>query len=299
MLPVLLVLISLELAVRFIPNAFNRKAAFIKEHRLSVQLLILGSSHSQNIIPENFTCVTANLAYRGQDVPLDSALFFRYVANLPSLKAVLFELDYLSLEKVVPDDYFRLPWYHIYHNIDMGNHRFPGRYSLYLSEPHFFNNYLKYVISGSEKQPPVTSSGYTQNNFYGDFKTLHYDSSRIVSSAATRIKNTHGTLSVPNYRRNVDRINSIISYCRKNNIKFYLISLPVYPSYLHLQKKAKKARVRAYIDSLIATEAINGYWDFESDRDFTTEDFIDDDHLNSRGMQKLSIKLSALELCDR
>ena len=86
LIPFIVAIIFIELFIRFYPNTFNKKAAYIKEN-VDIELLILGSSHNQKAInPAQLNIKAANLAYGGQDLSLDNSLFFKYVSKLKKFK---------------------------------------------------------------------------------------------------------------------------------------------------------------------------------------------------------------------
>src|SRR5688572_26582080 len=88
-----------EYTLQFYPSEFQLKAQYLKKDKDKINVLILGSSHNQNAINpeyvEDFNC--SNLAFGGQDIRIDSALFNEVVDQLSGLKFVVFEISYHSL----------------------------------------------------------------------------------------------------------------------------------------------------------------------------------------------------------
>ncbi len=287
-LPVLLLFLAIELFIVFKPNSFNTKAKYI-QNNLDVEAVFLGSSHTQNgINPEFMSLKTVNLAYGGQDYTLDSTLFFHYASKLPNLKYVFLEMDYHSLEHTNLANYFRNPWYYKYHDISGLNLTSIEKYSLYLSNPTFFKNYLTLNFDPKEYKYEINQYGFVTNDFPGVFKDFNHDSIQIQATAASRLRKRHKQNSIENYQLNKRRLLSIIDYCLEHDIKVILFRNPVYPSYRNQYIHEKNERRLHLLDSLISTNKIE-VMDFENSKDFKVTDFKNDDHLNSSGAKKLTL----------
>ena len=84
-----LICLVIHLFIILSSNTFNLKAKYIKENP-DVEILFLGSSHTQNgINPEFINKKTANLAYGGQDYFYDYELFFKFAPKLKKLKYII------------------------------------------------------------------------------------------------------------------------------------------------------------------------------------------------------------------
>lgn len=287
LLPIVLLGLAVELFIVYTPSAFNNKAHFLKNNK-DIQCLFLGSSHTQNAInPEYLHLKSANMAYGGQDYQLDSALFFNYIKSLPHLKYLFIEVDYFSLEEKQPKDYFMLPSYYYYHNINLTDLNVIYKFYLYGSAPRFFNNNIKQKLNPPGFIYKTNRFGFTINEFRGPFEDCLYDDSLIKKSAKCRLKNRHTKTSTANYIFNKSKVCSIIEYCLNNNIKVFLLKTPAYSTYKKNFNKIKLHRRDSFIDSLRNINSI-GVLDFENDKRFIVRDFRDDDHLNPSGAKKLT-----------
>lgn len=176
LLPIISLLLSLELAVRYSENTFKSKSKFILSNP-DIELLILGSSHNQGIKDESFSLKSANLAVYMQDLQLDSALFFSQIKNLKSLKYIILEFDYITLFKKNPEDYFRYSWYYIYYNINLNDLEGIDKYSLYKSSPVFFNDIL------------IKKFKYQDGLHINKFEKMKYDDEKIEIETRKRFVN--------------------------------------------------------------------------------------------------------------
>ncbi len=287
-IPVVFVFVSIELFIYYSPNTFNAKAKFLKNN-LNIEALFLGSSHTQNSInPEYLEISSSNLAYGGQDVQLDSALFFKYIKNLSKLKYLILELDYHSLEEMNTPSYYGLPWYYRYHKIQLFNIPMSNKVSLYRSAPDIFMDDIIRKISPWGYKYQINKFGFITNDFPGIFIDMSYDSLKIVSSAVGRLKNRHAISSYYNFILNTRKMNSMIEYCLEKGIKVILLSNPVYLSYRNNYVKDKDNRRHLYLDSLSKLQNVFRF-NFENDNRFFVNDFKNDDHLNPSGAKKYTL----------
>lgn len=285
-LPIVLLVVALEAYVVFYPSTFNLKAKDINTHTAEVKTIILGSSHNQNALnPEYFTDETVNLANAGQDAQLDSALFFTYAPKLSSLKLVILEIDYLTMEEKNPDDYFRLSWYKRFYGFELGHIPLLNKISLYASSPSFFNKLLTDAANPKKIRYQLNDHGFIMNDFPGVMEDLHYDTLALATTAAERLKDKHKGRSVENFNFNRAKLNAIIGYCSAHRLKVLIISNPMYSTYIREEIPEKNERRFRFTDSLASLPGVT-YFNFERSPLFNVHDFKNDDHLNSNGAKK-------------
>ena len=289
-LPFIILVVAIELYVLYFPSTFNRKAHYLHDNIGKAELLVLGSSHSQNALnPEFLKLKTVNLANPGQDVQIDSALFFRYVPDMKQLKMVILELDYFTLEEKNDKENFRLPWYKRFFGIELYPVPLKDRISIYASSPSFFNKVLLDAINPRKITYHINQYGFITNDFPGVMKDQNFDSLSLAQTAKERLKNTHTKESVENLIFNRSKLNKMISYCIVNKIEVLLLSHPMYSTYIHNELKGKIERKKQYLDSLLSAAPSVHYYNYEQDARFTVYDFKNDDHLNSDGAKKYTL----------
>jgi len=292
--PFLLLLIAIELYVLYYPSTFNLKAHYLKNNIKEIQTMILGSSHNQNAFnPEFFHSKTVNLANAGQDIQLDSALFFTYIKQLKSVNLVIIEMDYHTMEEKNDSENFRIPWYKRFYNFELHPISFLNNISLYSSNPSFFNKLLIDEINPKKIRYKLNKYGFILNDFPGVMEELKYDSVKLSKTSHERMKDKHKTISPDIFQFNRSKLDAIINYCILNNIKVKLISTPMYATYVQNEIAEKNKRRRLYIDSLVKKQPVL-YYDYEYTNFFNVYDFKNDDHLNSRGAKKFSMMIDSI-----
>lgn len=297
--PFILLLAAIECYVLFYPSTFNRKANYLKNNISHIQTLILGSSHNQNALnPAFFQSPAINLANAGQDVQLDAALFFTYISQLKSLKQVILEMDYHTMEEKIDSLYFRIPWYCRFYNIELYKVSILNKISVYSSSPSFFNKVLLDEINTKKVRYRLNKYGFILNDFPGVMEALKYDSLELAKTAPERLKDKHTNQSTEIFNYNRIKMDSIIQYCLVHKIKVILVSTPMYVTYINNEISEKNRRRKNYTDSLIKLPYVS-YYDFENNKNFTVYDFKNDDHLNSKGANKFSLFMDSILIHSR
>jgi hypothetical protein len=292
--PIVVVLIGIELYFRNQDHPFKLKATYQKENLSEIENVFLGTSHTQNgINPEFFSKKTSNLGFAAQNIQLDSAVFFKVIPKMEKVKNVIIELDYHRLDEPIDKNYFRLPWYYIYYDIEVYPINFFNKISLYSSNTEFFNTNLWNSFKSTYKEKVVNKYGYVVKNYNDNFAPMKYDSLEIIKTASVRLKNRHTDISLKSRLSNKNRINQMINYCNQNNIKVYILSFPLFKTYRDLKIVEKDAFRKQFIDSLVKHSKVK-LLNYESSTDFNLKDFSDDDHLNPKGAEKLSRKLDSV-----
>lgn len=293
-LPLVLLVIGIECYVLYYPNTFNRKAAYLKSNAAQIETLILGSSHNQNAInPEYLHRPAINLANAGQDVQLDSAVFFKSVQDLPRLNTVILEFDYLTMEEKNDADYFKLPWYNRFYDVKLGSVSLLHRLSVYSSSPAYFNKLIIDEINPKRFKYNLNKAGFIINDFPGIMEELKYDSLALARTSNERLKDKHTRESIKDFRFNKAKFDAIVKYCGSRNIRVIIISTPMYSTYLNHEIPAKNHRREDYINQLQQLPFVT-YFDFEKDSRFGVHDFKNDDHLNSNGAKKFSLLIDSI-----
>ena len=290
--PLLVLALGVEVYFRNVDNAFKRKANFQHQNLELIESLVLGTSHSQNgINPIHLDKVTSNLSFGSQDIQLDSALFFNYVDKMKSLKNIIIELDYHRLDIENDKNYFRFPWYYIYHQVEVYPIKPLNKVSLYWSNPSFFNQNLIKTWQGTSKKQKINEFGFVEENYTNDFLPLKYDSIYIFKTAENRLKTRHTEYSDTARKANIKRLNAIINYSIKKDLTVYVVSSPLYATYRQHKSGVKDNYRKQYIDSLVTYSKVN-YLNFEESPLFTLKDFSNDDHLNATGAKKYTLLLN-------
>lgn len=274
--------------IRNSKNAFSAKADYFNKNKQNIEVLVLGTSHNQNgVNPKFFSRNTSNLAYASQNIQLDSAVFFSNVKKMKNLKKVVFEMDYHRMDLDTDEKTYRLAWYYMYYGVEIYPVKWINKWSLYSSNMSFFNNVIWDDFTKKGNAKVINKYGFVEENYNNEFVKFNYDSTVINSKSKERLKNVHKEYSDTIFEKNKKRIESIIKYCKKNNIELYFFSSPLYPTYIQNKIPKKETRFRKYIDYLVNNYHIN-YYNFENTIRFKVTDFSNEDHLNAVGAEKYS-----------
>jgi hypothetical protein len=93
----LLALILWEFSLRSLPNSYDVKQKLLEENQSETKILFLGTSHVfSGIKPEMIECKALNLANSSQSLYYDINLVKNHLDGLPSLRAVVFEINFFS-----------------------------------------------------------------------------------------------------------------------------------------------------------------------------------------------------------
>lgn len=282
----LAILILIEVLLFLDKSAFSNKARYLKNEKENIEIVILGTSHNQNAINPNLfnKTTTINLAYGSQDLNLDLLLLKKVASQCPKLKTVIIELSYHSLEFTNPKNYWRNNLYTRFYNIyPEGNIRYNiFNYSIFLSNPTFFIDY--YIKNSAERNNYLIDvKGFIINDFDGRFLENNFDTLQIKKTdlIAQNKFNYRDNIALV---KNKKIIRSIIELTNKNKLNLIFISPPVYKTatqhYLNEKLEERSILLKNYPNII--------FLNYEQDKNFTVEDFKNDDHLNTTGANKFT-----------
>lgn len=289
--PVILVVLSMELLVRNIPNVYKYKKEYLDSNSNQIETLILGHSHSYyGIDPIYFSKNTFNAAYSAQFPYFDIEILKKYQDNFEKLKCVILPVTPVQLytkriEKISISTAYK---YNIYYGINTINSIYNQSECLnnIFQLRKILNPIIKYYVHGKPKStcselgwnkdlnkinPPIDleASGFDRVQFHTSF-TVNKD------------------LEFEIVEYNAKILISIVEWCKVKNIKLLLFTPPAHVSY------------RRNFDQIRATKAINKFCEISStyekcnyenmfdNFEFINDDYYDADHLSKKGAIKLS-----------
>lgn len=288
-----LVLTYAEYSLNNYPSVFQLKTKHFKENKKSINTLVLGSSHNNTAINPEFikSFKSANLAYGGQNIKIDSAILNTVINGLPKLKFVILELSYQTLEQKFDPNYYRNSLYLRAYDINLFGRPINLKdYSIYLSNPTFYKRFLNPFKSAI----PINKFGYESQvpSFENRFKDLSYNESVLLKDTSNIFIRRHRYEDINTYVANSNTLTSMIELCLHKEIVPIIISPPVYKSYLKSYLQQKQKRRTDYIQNLLKTYSKIVYLNYEKHPDFDVYDFKNEDHLNPEGSKKFSILLN-------
>lgn len=111
---------------------------------------------------------------------------------------------------------------------------------------------------------------------------------------AMKIAKRHTRTNQEAEKSNTIRLREIISFCKTNNIKVVLFTPPYEKNYLEFIDLNQYSKVISTCEKLESDYENVRYTNFNDFPDFKTEDFKDSDHLNAKGVKKLSVLVNKL-----
>lgn len=273
------------------PSVFKKKGDYLNNNSQNVEAVFLGSSHAQYAInPRLIDKKSHNIAYGGQTIKLNKMIFDRYAPKMTSLKYLLIEMDYFSLEHYTGNEEYRQPLYNTFYGIAPGNDSFYSKYIFSFDDLKFFTQSAALELSNyfKNKDYSVNEWGFIEGNVNYTFSKLNYDKDMIEQTATQRIVGSDIRTSIKSYNINTALVDSILVYCNENKIKPILITYPVYETYISRKIESKKQRHAEYINKIMTQYPDVEHWDFEQNAQFDVKDFWDDSHLDVSGADKLS-----------
>lgn len=276
--------IAIEVFYRTVPNNYTVKHDYISKHRKEIEVLLFGDSHCMyGLNPVYFKANTFNISNVSQTIFFDKLLFDQYINRFPKLKQVVFCIEYTNLSQAddTQDDVFRKYYYAHFMRLHVPTiSRFdPGACSIALGQDFSITKRLlkKYIKTGKLYQ-------CNTNGWGNDYKKENRIAPELVAEHRAFIQEDRSL----DFARNIQRVQQMIDYCKKNNIRVLIVSMPqtkIFESYLNPNKLKK------IVHSCKEFERNNqnvSYLNLFSDSRFTDEDFYDADHLNDSGAAKCS-----------
>ncbi len=297
-IPIIILGIIMEIALRKIPNDYSLKNEYLNKHATEIETLILGSSEATyGIDPKYFTSNTFNASYLAQDLNYDLLILKKFKKKLTNLKTIILPISYTTLYNSL-DSSTLLKYYIIYFDLKPNSpyefKYFNFKYNSELLTRHFSINkgYLySYYVKHDPNNPLIfcTNLGWCNTS-----RALGRDLSDInlVSLKEAKEDNIIVEENEKKISENLFKLNSIINICRDKNINLILFATPTYKTYYDNLDK------NILISSINSTKEIAKtyekciYLDYSKGIDFNSKDFLDGIHFNKSGTKKLSLKLN-------
>lgn len=279
-----IVLLNLDLT-------FALKARHFEKNADRIDVLILGSSHNENGLNpgdfKDYTC--SNLAFGGQDLRIDSAIFRNVVSRIKQVKFVVIELSYHSLEQRLDKHFANNALYLKFYGINLFERPMQWMDKLvYASDPMLYNK----ILNPFQDRPKSNEFGF-QTQLKKDaistrFEMLGYDQKRILEDTTNHFIGRHKYEDTIAYYKNRRTLFSLIQQTVSSGKVPILFSPPVFSSYRAAYLPEKQERRQRCVEDIKKKQPDLVYIDLEADPRFDLFDFRDEDHLNPNGAEKLS-----------
>lgn len=265
---------------------YEAKRRLLEARMASVETLVLGSSHTYNgILPENLGSNAFNLAAPAQSLYYDLELARRYVPLLPRLRTVIVPLSYFSLfyQLDESDEMQRCFFFRRFHGLP---HR---RWTMEL-DPRNFSLYFLYgrnprgILNRDARQDYDEAGGLLED-------ARPVSAEVLERSAASAIQHHHSRMKPAHLAANRTALVALAGFLREHGIRLVLVTTPVSPGYRSRMQPDVQAEMQVEVRGFCEREGVE-YLDFLDDARFTSDDFLDGDHLNRRGAARLSTYLA-------
>lgn len=287
-LPILVVAILMEILLRNTPNDYLFKKQYLDKHSSEIETLILGSSHSfYGFNPEYFSSNTFNASHISQSLNYDFEILKKYQDQFKNLKTIILPISYFTLfgKLEAGSESWRVKNYIIYY--DLNSSKSLIDYSEVLSNRINVNikRIASYYLLGNST---ISCSDLGWGTSYNSKNAR--DLAETGKTAAKR--HTRDDINSDKYQEifndNILILNSIIQWCKKNNVSVLLLTPPAFETYRqNLNKEQLKIAINTTSDICSKYENCI-YENLLNDTNFVAVDFFDADHLSEIGAKKLS-----------
>lgn len=278
-------ILFIEKKLSGIPNSYTLKRDCVEKNLEKVDLLILGSSQANyGIDPKKFSENSCNLANSNQDIYYDSKLIDKYLKEAKSLKTVIWNISYFSLEfdLTTTDESWRKYFYYQHFQVPPkdGNIFDPGFFSRIIAyKPSIVRVFIEkgFNVNLPDKNTP---SGWfkVEQNLYP-----------FNESAGRERASLHTAQMHEKFKEdNLSILKSASLKLKNNNINLIFVTLPAADTY---QKGVDPIKYKSMVSSMtsLSQELQIPYYNFFDSTVFERSDFADNsDHLNTDGVEKLT-----------
>lgn len=277
-LPLLLLLGGLEYVQRHLPNNYTHKRQCLEAGLGQWETLVLGSSHGYlGVDPDYLPGKAFNLAYTAQTLYFDQFLLDKYLDSMPKLKRVILPISYGSLGA----ESYRNPGIYdktFYYAQFYGSTAFTDWWDL--------ERYSRVALFTVKRSVDRTRSYYTTDDSLLEcrpdgFYNLPFE--RDLETNAEESGTFHRLFFFEELiPTNLGYLDHIATRCAERGVRLYLISTPVWPSYLAHTDSVHLQLTLAKIDSFAQANDLP-YWNDMQDEAFAAADFYDANHLSAQG----------------
>lgn len=287
LLPFLVLFIWTEYKARQLPNSYAVKKKDFERVQDSVEVLVFGSSHAlKGIDPSFFSCKGFNFSNSSQTLVHDAWICEHYLDHLPGLKAVIFDISYISFWfdlRLSPESWRDYFYYHYFGmkeaDLDL------------CSPPAFFYSamYTKGMVND------IIFNRVDSKKEFGDIKPGGWERTEAPSDSATiseqsglqRVRLHESLRKQESFIRIMPLFERTLDELRQRDLGIFFVTPPVYRTYYDQLDPVKEKENREIIDALCRKYGVV-YIDYSKDPRFQKGEFSDNDHLNRIGAAKFS-----------
>ena len=284
LLPFISLVGLVEYRLRKVPNEYSLRKAVLETKAGEVEILITGTSHAQSgVAPQVLALPALNMGYGSQSLHYDTQLVSKYVDSMPNLKLVIFGISYHSLEYRLANSIER--WRSGFYN---QVYAIPGEDD----EQEFkLTNYSYIALFTPKDAVRIASGGFlgaaeteAKRNLAPTILTQGDVSERY---GGIRVRSHESEMRQVDLPSNVAALERVCVLLKRRNVSVVFITVPTHHTYYDQLNGSTYQRMQETIKQISAKYGAP-YLNYLRDDRFMDEDFINSDHLNERGAEKLS-----------
>ncbi len=293
-MPVVVVFIIVELLVLHMPANYKNNSEYYHKNKNNIELMAFGSSQMAGAINPDFIDVPSIcLASSSQHHKLDFTILKTLLPETKNLKYVVLELSTSHLE--LPHNsknFWKNSVYLKYFGVNAFERKTYFKDKLiFISNPDIYSEKLKdYYLLGKD-EATLNLYGFNTGEGHGVFRKYNFDE-EVISKLPTH-PNQKENPEI--FKHNTAYLYSMLDYLKEHHIQTIICSLPLYKTYrANLNPNIVRRR-----DSVV--EVIRKKYPevifINVEKDTTTfkiTDFNNANHLNFKGAEKFSKKLSEI-----
>jgi hypothetical protein len=299
-LPLAAAVAFVELCLAHVPNGYSVKRQRLAALSSEVDTLILGSSSAYyGISPSGLSGSAFNLAYVAQTLYNDDRLLSQVIPKLPMLKRVILTAGYFSLFVQFSRGGLE-GWREYYYKQEWGiaprflqdrlDFRMWSR--LALSMPPFPQESIRMGLQAMSVGTKLEIVPDMDERGWWNPKPRDTTADLSPAAAAIPLGRHHSEMRESDVGDNISYLEHSLVALRARNIEVFLVTLPVWHTYSDGMRADTWERASQTYDR-IAREHGARYLSYLNMPQLMSEDFLDTDHLNSRGAARFTAILNA------
>jgi hypothetical protein len=282
LLPILLLLGTVERRLAALPNGYKAKRAYMERGLGDVRVIVAGSSHAFCGVQPRLLGVPAySIAYLGQDLYYDSRILLKYLPRAGNLKLVVVTVSYFSFEYRLEDspEGWRTAFYKKFWDIPRASGR--TRLADFSNIDMYGVQQGQKTLRGTETIPagPVDEAG--------GFDEFHPSYPYAVTDAGELIKAHNSNMHPEHIAENVRDLEELLDALRARGVRAVIVTTPTYRSYFDAMNRDAYRRMQDEVEAVRRKYGLE-YFDYQNDSRFAVEDFVDSNHLSTRGGEKFT-----------
>lgn len=287
MIPLVLLAIGIEAAVRSIPNSYKYKDTWMQKNGGAVETIILGNSLSYHGINPSCLKDAFNLANEGQRLEIDLFLLNKYLPICSNLKNIVLCINQVNLFQDEYESKREPTWQTlIYYGLYMGypKHGPFSEYSYELTIPKQAltkaGRWCKSYVKGLPFDINCDSLGW--NDSKDNVKKK--DKNKMTKSYFELQSKLGLKVDLQKYHNNIEYLREIIQICSDHKLHLIVIQTPQIKDYLYSLDHEMIALVREVGKDLKSVPSVT-YKDYSENSRFSLNSsyFFDGIHMGPEG----------------